>query len=485
MSKIFRKTKIFYILFISLILSLLSSYHKDFWFDEAFSWIVAKTPINNLLMATAADNNPPLYYLFLHFWLKLNQSAFFLRLPSLIFGLLTLLLIYKIANWMFNQKTAFISTLLLSLSPLHYYYSAEARMYSMWSTICLTIFYLYLKILKKPKKSDYIFLAFCSLLASYTHYFTIFFLIPLDLFLFWQRKKYHRQLTRLILGQLLALVLFLPWLAYFLSFSHPVPWTVPPLLGLPLTFLSFVLAGVGMITLKVFFNFNVSFMLRFIFSLSVVFFCLFFLLGSADFRQNKKTQLLLLLTLLPQLLVSGLSYFHPVYSLKPFMVLTPFFFLLSAKGISQLDRQLAKIGFLWAVLLLLLVFLIQNYYPAFMTQTLAKTAVFIKQKFPDVPVIVHNHIATFYPFSYYFGTAKKQVLVFPSGLNPYTVEIIGGKNIPLTKVASLKKPFLSVNYIWDEKTWKLKEEHLKLSNDYQIKLVKTINDLEIYFYQPR
>src|SRR6266498_48084 len=41
---------------------------QSFWFDEAYSVVQARKPLGDLLAATAADTQPPLYYLLLGLW---------------------------------------------------------------------------------------------------------------------------------------------------------------------------------------------------------------------------------------------------------------------------------------------------------------------------------------------------------------------------------------------------------------------------------
>ncbi|HEU5122140.1 MAG TPA: hypothetical protein VFT59_04805 [Candidatus Saccharimonadales bacterium] len=41
---------------------------QSVWFDEAYSIILAKKPISELLYLTSIDTHPPLYYLLLKLW---------------------------------------------------------------------------------------------------------------------------------------------------------------------------------------------------------------------------------------------------------------------------------------------------------------------------------------------------------------------------------------------------------------------------------
>lgn len=59
---------------------------QSFWRDEAFTYFLAKENVFKITSLTAKDFNPPLYYLIIHFWMKIfGTSEITLRLFSLIF----------------------------------------------------------------------------------------------------------------------------------------------------------------------------------------------------------------------------------------------------------------------------------------------------------------------------------------------------------------------------------------------------------------
>lgn len=68
-----------------------------------------------------------------------------LRVPSVIFGVLTIFVVYLIGRKLFDRKVALILSLLLATSGLHIYYSQEARMYSLASFLVSLLVYLFLQ----------------------------------------------------------------------------------------------------------------------------------------------------------------------------------------------------------------------------------------------------------------------------------------------------------------------------------------------------
>jgi uncharacterized membrane protein len=120
--------------------------NQSLWLDEATSALVAKMSLSQIFgHFLPGDFHPPFYYLFLKVWsMAFGFSEVALRIPSVIFGVLTVLLIYLIGRKIFNEKVALISSLLLATSGLHIYYSQEARMYGLATLLVSLAVYLFL-----------------------------------------------------------------------------------------------------------------------------------------------------------------------------------------------------------------------------------------------------------------------------------------------------------------------------------------------------
>jgi len=151
--------------------------NQSLWLDEAIGAVVAKTLSfrSILLKFPLSDNHPPLYYLILKAWTFIfGFSEVSLRLPSVIFGILTILFVYKIAK-KFTKINPIIPTILLATSPLHIYYSQEARMYSLAAFLTTATIYFFLKTFQSTdEKSDWIFFSIFYTLLAFSDYVPIF-----------------------------------------------------------------------------------------------------------------------------------------------------------------------------------------------------------------------------------------------------------------------------------------------------------------------
>ncbi len=104
---------------------------KSLWYDEISVTQRYLTDVFHLLDAWAWDSNMPVHYTMMFFWDKVfPDTEFSLRLPPLVFGLASILLTYQVARALFNRGVALLTCLLLSVSPVHIWYSAEARPYA-------------------------------------------------------------------------------------------------------------------------------------------------------------------------------------------------------------------------------------------------------------------------------------------------------------------------------------------------------------------
>lgn len=252
------------LLLILLLAWLLRLYALDadsLWGDEIFSYQRGIEPNREVSYKMLLDgNHPPLYeLLILHEWLKVGRNEFFLRFPSVFFALLTISVVYLLAQAAFDRTTGLLSALLLAISPLHVYYSREARMYGLLACLLtLALYFLYRAIKptlqsshKRPiPPSPYALIApwagFSLFIAYslYTHYYTFFTLLAIQGFILTRLLiKFDSGLLKGWIGSNLALILFFsPWLpTLFIQLNNePVEWIQPisfiELLQLPVYF---------------------------------------------------------------------------------------------------------------------------------------------------------------------------------------------------------------------------------------------------------
>lgn len=130
--------------------------------DEATVWQVAvENSLKGLMMGNFFEVrfHPPLYYVFIHLLTYINESEYFLKFPSLIFSIISLVIIYKLVNLTVNKRIAYLSVLLYSLLPFSIFWSSQLRVYPLLFLVSLTFIYLF----ELAKKNNIYFYPFAIL----------------------------------------------------------------------------------------------------------------------------------------------------------------------------------------------------------------------------------------------------------------------------------------------------------------------------------
>ncbi len=126
----------------------LISLNQSLWLDEATtSSVASRFSFSEIITKfSPADFHPPLYYLVLRGWsMVFGFSEISLRIPSVIFGVVTIYVVYLIGKNIFNKKVGLVSSLFLATGGLHIYYSQEARMYALTALFVSCLVYLFIK----------------------------------------------------------------------------------------------------------------------------------------------------------------------------------------------------------------------------------------------------------------------------------------------------------------------------------------------------
>ncbi len=201
--------------------------HQSLWYDEAFSAYLAHFDLAHITARTAADIQPPLYYYLLHFWIALaGDSEFALRFLSLVFGVLTIPLMFVIARRLFNRTPAIIASILATLAPLYIWYSQEARMYTLITLLLLLSSYALLKAIEGNggNRWQVVFIV-ANIAAIYTHYFAFAVIAFQWLFVLVSSfrvsgSRFNLKLETLkpaIISLAIIAAAFLPWLPFVLA----------------------------------------------------------------------------------------------------------------------------------------------------------------------------------------------------------------------------------------------------------------------------
>ena len=193
-------------------------YRLDAWnleTDEGFSANAAALTLRAIPAFVARwDSHPPLFYLILHFWRWLGaDTEFTLRLLPVSFGILSIVILYRLTAYLLGPKTALLASLLLAISPYHIWFSQMLRSYPAVFFFALLSLDAMARLLREERAALWVFYVGATTLALYTDYAAV---------LVWVAQNVAVAVLGLrrsappwwkwMLAQAAILLLFLPWL---------------------------------------------------------------------------------------------------------------------------------------------------------------------------------------------------------------------------------------------------------------------------------
>jgi len=180
---------------------------QSLWRDEAFSVWIARDGFAEIIRRTSGDFNPPLYYIFLHFWMQIfGRSEVALRSLSVVFFILFLVATYKFARTVFKTHyNAKITTLLMALNPMLLYFAFELRMYSLLVLLVTSSMYFFYT-------KQWKWYVLVTTLGMYTQPFMAFVILAQSLYLL-----ITRCIKQALINGMSILFLYLPWIPTLLT----------------------------------------------------------------------------------------------------------------------------------------------------------------------------------------------------------------------------------------------------------------------------
>jgi hypothetical protein len=324
--------KLFGLLILGLILRVYRLTYYDFWFDETitfFKVFYEPAEISNMYLW---DKHPFLYISILKQWSSLfGNSDFSLRFFSVIFGVISIWLVYRLARLFWNKHTALLAAIFTCLSPFHLWYSQEARLFTFSLFFNLSSAYFFIKIIKKKKYINWLGYFISSLAAIFTSYFSFLLILAQAVVIFLYSKRLIYKISVFVfsfLSFILLVILSDFYSQVCLIFNNF--WVPPPDLAiLPNTFQVFLLGYNG---------FELFYSLVFLLSL-------FLIIRSVFIFKDKNKYIYFIFFIVPLLTVFLVSEFIvPIYLHRNLLIFSPFFYIFLARSITSFDKKVVRVG---------------------------------------------------------------------------------------------------------------------------------------------
>lgn len=381
--------------------------NQSLWLDEAINVTFVKSlNLKSLIFEYAiGDFHPPLYHVLLRGWVLLfGTSEAAVRVPSVILGLAIVYVTYLIARKLFEEKTALIAATLIATSPLHIYYSQEARMYMLAAFFASVSIYFFVSILKKEALVNWIGFVVSTALMLYSDYLPYLLLLAYVSYLLMFKKNIHKSaLKTFVPAFILIFLLVLPWFLVFpkqlatgLSAASMSPaWAAvvgsAQAKDLLVAFIKFVIGRIS--------NDN-NLVYALLFAPAGAIFA--FLLTLSIFRMNYGRVVLWFFLLVPTFSAFLISFFVPVFAYFRLIFILPAFYILIAASINLVNWPKFNRFFLTLVLVVNLISLgIYFSNSKFQRENWKGAVAYVYAASSQNSIVLFEATDPFSPFSYY------------------------------------------------------------------------------------
>lgn len=316
--------------------------NQSLWLDEAINVVAARDYGFKKLITEYAlgDYHPPIYHLFLKFWISIfGDSEIAVRMPSVIFGVMTVYVSYLIGKKLVNKNFGLLSAIFVSLGPYNIYFSQEARMYCLEGLLGSLAVYFFIKILKKEAVKSWAGFIVAISLAFYTDYFGFFLpFIFLGYSIIYRKRKIFK---KVIIASFISFIPWLLWLPLFFKQFKNALSTAEKIPGWAEVVGSSSLKNLGLTVVKFSIG-RIHFYNKLLYGLGVVpvlvFFAFLFLRSGKVFKK-KKFIFLLCWGLIPVILSFLISFLVPIYQPFRLLYVLPCFYIFLAGGVFSFERK--------------------------------------------------------------------------------------------------------------------------------------------------
>ena len=183
---------------------------ESLWYDELLQADLARDAIPIMLNRLTAHSAVPLDYLISHLWMFFGADDFWMRVPAVVAGTLTLPVAFQLGRRLLGTNQGLLFMALLTMSPFHVRFSQELRPYAL-VVLGVTLFVYFVWRLRSRGDWRYLLpIGLATLIFSTSHYFAnaivgpLLVFLGLDALLARFRQRNLRALVAVCLAGLLA-----------------------------------------------------------------------------------------------------------------------------------------------------------------------------------------------------------------------------------------------------------------------------------------
>ena len=361
-----KKTKITHILLIifGIILILIPAFHTNIWFDESYTIAITNKSFSEIWQITGHDVHPALYYWMIHIiYLIFGSNILIYRLFSILGVSLLGILGYTHIRKDFGEKTGILFSFFTFFLPIMSTYGQEIRMYS-WSCLIVTLMaiygYRFYKSLKNKEEKNSIknmcLFGIFSIMSCYIHYYALVTAGIINLIILIYLIKTHKEnkkaLRNFLILAVIQIILYIPWLIYFIAQLKHVGggyWIQIGLISTTVDVISFQFKS----QFTNYFEFNIQTIIALISSLAIYIYIGIKLYKYTKQKENTMPVLLSILIYISVIAVVGIvSIKSPILYARYLMVMTGLYIFILAYTISK-EKNKIIIGIILGITFIL------------------------------------------------------------------------------------------------------------------------------------
>lgn len=144
---------------------------QPYWRDEAFTAVVARMPLGDLLTAVSRDSAPPLSYLVEHVVVGLGDAPWLLRVVPALAGIALIAIVAALGRRVAGDAAGLAAAALVATLPSTVLLSQDARMYGIAATLAGLSTLLLWRAIEAPSPGRWLAYGAAAALSLWTVYF--------------------------------------------------------------------------------------------------------------------------------------------------------------------------------------------------------------------------------------------------------------------------------------------------------------------------
>jgi mannosyltransferase len=394
------------------------------WHDEAFSVLMVKYQVGEMISRLILDVHPPLYYLAYYGWQSIfGNQVFDLRFFSLVLGMVTLIGLWLLVKKTFEDRMlAFWVVLVSAVNPFLVLYSQEGRMYALGLFLVVFANFFLIKAIREKEVVNWFFFIVLASCATYVHYYLLFSVFAALLFIgykaYQQKEARSYYIKSLLISISFLVALYLPWMKHFFSQAGQVQdnYWIPEMVAgsVPNTLINLLTGGVFGLG-------DSQWWLRVI----IVGLILFLFVRGLGYLKEKSVEgmaLILINFLTPFVLAILLSFKQSLYLDRYFIFIVPFYLIILTAGIYSFKPRKLRVTLILIFAAIMTFSYIQHWNTSNIEEKpgMRGASTYLNNSYEENEKILATSSFVYFTFKYYNQTDAKPMLYSPGELSHFS-----------------------------------------------------------------